>query len=373
MNNKNEVLLLDLEVFPQFFEMGIKNFKTKETINYEVSEWTDNRLEIFNFLSQFNGYLVTFNGLSYDCMILKYLITNRYSLEKMSKNKFLYHMKKFNDMVINDELNWDKIKKYKWQKVNWTDIDLYCYWSKMLRLSKKISLKSLAIQLDYPVVMELPYDPSTVLTKEQIKEVRHYNNVHDLGILDLLMQKMLPEVKLRSSIKKDYGLDCLSWDAIKITSESLLQEYCKETNKEIDDVRKWKWEKPIIYIKDILSDFNPYFQLPVFQNLYERILNSIDGFNEELIINEGKTSLLLSYGVGGLHSLQENQMFDSNEEYMIVDSDFASLYPNIIINWNCIRFPEVFNIYKDIKIKRMEAKKAKRKTEDSFLKLQLNG
>ena len=371
--NKNDVILLDLEIFPNYFECGIKNFKTKEVINYEVSPWIDQRKEIFSFLSNFNGYLVTFNGLSYDCMILKYIITYMKTLSKMSSNKFLEGMKRFNDMVINDELYWDKLKTYKWQKVNWTDIDLYCYWSKMLRLSKKISLKSLGIQLDYPVVEELPYEPNTILTKEQIEHVRYYNNIHDLGILDSLMQKMLPEITLRKSIKKDYGLDCMSWDAVKISSEALLQDYCNETGKNIHETRKLRWEKPTIYIKNILSDFNPDFKLPIFQQLYERILNSVDEFSEELLVNEGNTSLLLSYGVGGLHNLFENKMYNTTSIHQIKTSDFNSLYPNIIINYKCVRFPEVLNRYISIKAERMAAKKAKRKIEDSFKKLILNG
>jgi len=325
---KNDVLLLDLECYPNYFEVGIKNFKTKEVINYEVSEHIDNRIEIFNFISKYDGYLVTFNGLHYDCMLLKYLIIHSKTLKSVSKNKFLHSLKKFSDVVIDADLYWEQLKKYKYEKTQWVDIDLYCYWSKMLRLSKKISLKSLGIQLGYPVVQELPYESNTHLTKSQIDEVRNYNNKHDLGILDALMQKMLPDITLRKVIKKDYNLDCMSWDAIKISSEALLQDYCKETNQNPNDVRKLKWEKPTIYINELLSDFNPQFKLPVFQKLYERVLNSVDEFSEELVVNEKNTSLILSYGVGGLHNLFSNKMYDSDDKYQIVTSDVALKWRN---------------------------------------------
>lgn len=370
---KNDVLLLDLECYPNYFEVGIKNFKTKEVINYEVSEHIDNRIEIFNFISKYDGYLVTFNGLHYDCMLLKYLIIHSKTLKSVSKNKFLHSLKKFSDVVIDADLYWEQLKKYKYEKTQWVDIDLYCYWSKMLRLSKKISLKSLGIQLGYPVVQELPYESNTHLTKSQIDEVRNYNNKHDLGILDALMQKMLPDITLRKVIKKDYNLDCMSWDAIKISSEALLQDYCNETNQNPNDVRKLKWEKPTIYINELLSDFDPQFKLPIFQKLYERVLNSVDEFSEELVVNERNTSLILSYGVGGLHNLFSNKMYDSDDKYQIVTSDVGSLYPNLIINYKCVRFLEVLNRYISIKAERMAAKKAKRKNEDSFKKLILNG
>lgn len=53
-------------------------------------------------------------------------------------------------------------------------------------------------------------------------------------------------------------------------------------------------------------------------------------------------------------------------------SDIASLYPNIIINYNCIRFPEVLQQYLNVKTDRIIAKKAKNKAKDTFLKLILN-
>lgn len=370
---KNDIFIVDIECFPNYFEVGIKNFKTKEVINYELSDYTDDREEIYNFFSTFDGYLVTFNGISYDCMVLKYFLTHYEKLKKCSKSKCLLSLKKFSDAAINNELNWEKLKPYKYQNVTWTDIDLFCYWSKMLRMSKKISLKSLGIQLNYPVVQELPYSPNSILTKSQIDNVRHYNNVHDLGISDLLMQAMLPEISLRKAIKKDFNLDCMSWDAIKITSEALLNDYCLKTNQNKSEVRKWKWEKPEIHIREILSDFNPDFKLKIFQDLYERMLNSVNSFSEELLVNENNTSLLLSYGVGGLHNLFENKCYDSNKTHLILTSDGASLYPNLIINYKCIRFSEVLERYINIKEERMIAKKNKQKTKDLFFKLLLNG
>ena len=48
------------------------------------------------------------------------------------------------------------------------------------------------------------------------------------------------------------------------------------------------------------------------------------------------------------------------------------MYPNFIINYNCIRFKEVLGRYGEIKVERVIAKKAKIKSKDVFFKLILN-
>lgn len=378
---KNDVMLYDLEIFPSsYFECGLKNFKTKEVINLEVSEWCDDRKVIYDFFSSYDGYLVSFNGIYYDNMLIKYFLKEYKRLVKLEVISFLDEMKLYSDKVINSEQNREYLNRYRYVDIKWTDLDIFLFWSKMLRQSKKISLKSLGIQLGYPVVQELPYNEKTVLTKEQIEVVRKYNNEHDLGILDLLTEKMKEEISLRFNIRKEYGLDCLSWDAIKIASESLLQDYCEETLRGGETIQEYTkrirnlhFERNTIYIKDILNGFDPHFELPIFKNLYQEILGSINSFDKELPINIGITQMSLALGNGGLHSQNKNEIYHSTDTHVIMSSDVGSLYPNLIINYNCIRFPEVLKRYKEIKAERMIAKKAKDKKNDTLKKLQLNG
>jgi len=370
---QNDVKEYDIEVFTNYFEVGIKDFRTKEVVNLEISEEFDQREEIYNFFSSYDGYLISFNGIHYDNVVIKYFLSEWKFLNTLSWKQLTLNLKHFSDKVINQEICWDQISKYVWLKANWVDIDLFCYWSKMLRLSKKISLKSLGIQLGYPVVQELPFEPGMILKTDQIAIIRNYNNIHDLGILDLLAERMREDIKLRISIRDEYKLDCLSWDAIRIASEALLQDYCKETEKDPNIIRKIRFDKSTIYIGELLRDFNPNFKLPIFQKLYQDICNSIDSFSKELVVIHNNTSIRLSYGVGGLHSINENEIYVSTKTHKIITSDFASLYPNLIINYLCIRFPEVLKRYKTIKAERLIAKKEKKKVKDTFLKLILNG
>ena len=188
--------LCDVEVYPDLFFVGIKDFKNKKVFSYEVSERKDERDKLFKDLTSFSGFFVSFNGLHYDEVVLLYFIKNYKSLLKdCSLSEFFYFIKDVSDSIINED--WDTIKLYKYAFRDWTSIDLFMYWSKMLRISKQISLKSLGIQLNHEEVQELPF-PITHLfgtNEEEIEQLIHYNIKNDLGILEKLFVKMQGEVE----------------------------------------------------------------------------------------------------------------------------------------------------------------------------------
>lgn len=370
---KYSKILYDIEVYPNYFCVGLKDYGTKEITFYEVSEERNDANAIYQFFKNYKHFLISFNGLHYDNVVVKYFL-DIYEDRSILNNveTLTLYLKIFSDRVIRDD-NDDVVRKYRYSKTSWIDIDLFAYWSKMLRLSKKISLKSLGIQLGYSVVQELPYSPDTVLTIEDLPKLRYYNYTHDLGILEMLVDKMYKEIELRSSIVQEYGLDCWSWDAIKIASEALLKNYCQQKGLNVYETRKMRFTRNPLIIRDILSDFNPHYKLKIFKDLYERILSSVDSFSEDLHVNIGNTNIMLTYGVGGLHSVNKNERYDTDDSIQVVTSDVTSLYPNLIINYKCIRFPEVLGRYAEIKDERVIAKQNKVKSKDLFFKLILNG
>ena len=363
--------LYDIEIYKNFFCVGIKNFITKEIVFYEISEEKNDRELIYKWFTEYSGFLVSFNGIHYDNMIIKYFISKYNNYKNLNWFNITSDLKWFSDKLIRDEYD-DDIKQIKYQQVPWIDIDLFLYWSKMLRMSKKISLKSLGIQLGYHTVQELPFKPDTILKLEDLPKLRYYNYTHDLGILELLTENMEDEIKLRGNIVKEYGLKCWSWDAPKIASEALLKDYCKITHKNTKKIRNSKFDKPTMLLGNLLKGFEPQFKHPLFQQLWLDICNSTNSFSKELIVNINNTSIKLTYGIGGLHSVNENEQYYSDDEMVVVTADFTSLYPNLMLNYNCIRQLEVSNIYDNVRKERVIAKKTKDKSKDAFLKLILN-
>lgn len=363
--------LYDIEVFPNFFCVGLKDYVTKKVLFYEISEEKNDLDKIYNFFNTFNGFLVSFNGLHYDNVVMNYFLENYKKYKHKSFLEITLDLKAFSDKIIFDDADF-AVKAAKYRKNNWTDIDLFMYWSKGLRISKQISLKALGIQLGYPVIQELPYHPDTILTIEDLPKLRYYNYTHDLGILELLLNEMKGDVKLRQYLKQEYNIKCWSWDAPKIASEALLRDYCKATRKDIQETRKLVFYKPTLHLDKCLEGFDPQFELPVFKKLWQEVLSSVDSYSKEIIVSYNNTNIKLSYGIGGLHSVNENEQYHSDDNVQVITSDIASLYPNLIINYGCIRFPQVLDKYIQVKADRLVAKRNKDKVKDTFLKLILN-
>jgi transcriptional regulator of NAD metabolism len=362
---RNNKILFDVEIYKNCFLCSIKDYDTKEITIWEISKRKNDFKAIKEFFDSFKGFLISFNGVHYDNPMILWLLKNG---GKGSTKEFLLKLKEWSDMLIHRDFWWNdpSLKKYKYQK-QWTDIDLFLYWSKMLRLSKKVSLKGLGIQLGYSVIQELPFEVGMSLNSEQIDELIEYNSVHDLGILELLLDNMEKEVKLRSYIRQEYGINCMSMDAPKIASEVLLKTYCDETGEEPWEVRKYRFDDT-----ERLPLPNIKFELPIFQELYNEMCIATRNFSKEIVVNHKETSLKISYGIGGIHAVNKNEQYYQNSDNLIITSDVASLYPSLIINYKLIRYPVILEKYKEVKADRIIAKKNKEKSKDSLLKLILN-
>jgi len=360
-------VLYDVEVYRNCFLCSIKDVDSKKTVIWEISDRKNDLNEIKQFFNNYNQYLISFNGIHYDNCIIMFILLNDFK----TTSELLSSLKDFSDIIINNdgEVDWWRSKKYSKYKYHnkWIDVDLFLYWSKMLRVSKKISLKGLAIQLNYPVVQELPFDPSMFLNHKQIDELIHYNSVHDLGILDLLLTNMIEEVRLRQYIRSEYKLDCMSWDAPKIASELLLNEYCEVTNSNYKHIKNTKFTS---FDKLQLPEIN--FQLDAFKKVYVGMCNATTEFSDEVVLLKNNTSLKITYGKGGIHSVNKNESYKEDEDNYVITSDVASLYPNLIINYKLFRFKEVLELYKRVKTDRIQAKKEGNKSKDALLKLILN-
>jgi hypothetical protein len=370
----------DIELFSNYFEVGFKDYVTKKTFYFEVSEYRDDRVALFNFLVSYKGFLITFNGIYYDNVVLAYFVKEYKKLINLLPLECIRRLKEFSNHVIGDDH--EKTKWYKWYKHPWTNIDLFCYWARSLRITKKISLKSLGIQLNHNRVQELPYPHDSFLTREQQAHVLDYNLNNDLIILDSLTDRMKEDIKLRKYIYEEYGIECWSMDAPKICSEYMLEVFCRKTyanqaptydeyKREVKNSRyiprpNWK-----------LGEFLPpvQFKTKFFQDLNEEIRRSGSEFSKEFIYQNRNTNVHVSMGIGGIHIINDNEFYVSSKTHKIVDQDVTSLYPTLLENYRFIRkeLEIVLDEYLKLKLDRVEAKRLGIKIKDTFLKLMLNG
>ena len=123
----------------------------------------------------------------------------------------------------------------------------------MLRLSKMLSLKSLAVQLKFYNIQELPIKPGTVLTEEQMDLVKDYN-LNDILVTKALLEQMKDDINLRMNIEKEYGIKCISRDSVNMGSDIFLKLYCDKTRKDSKEVRQLRTPRKYVQLNDIIFD-----------------------------------------------------------------------------------------------------------------------
>jgi hypothetical protein len=322
-------ILHDVEIYPDFFCTTVEDYDTGKKDIFEISKRKNEIEKVYLFYSELHkktGFLISFNGIHYDTPMVNYIIINYHRLKELEAEIITKELKKFSDYIISTDFWWREanLKDYKyWHR--WRDVDLFLFWSKMLRRAKRISLKSLGIQLGYPVVQELPFDHTKPLVdEEKMEEVINYNSVHDLGILrKLFVDKVYWQGKpttfkdmenLRLDIVRNYNLPAYSWDAPKIASELLLQSYCQKINKETWKVKYQKFTPDHSFTLEDPS-------LSTLPFLVEEMQQYGREFKKEIPYICNNTRIKLSYGVGGIHSVNDNEIYESNNKEVVVTSD----------------------------------------------------
>lgn len=374
----------DIETYKELTLFCFLNFYSDEVVVFEISKNKNQLQDLVSFLSQ-ELRIITFNGIHFDSLITNYICQNHKKLQKLSNLEFCKQIHQLSQVIINQEDDYDSYKpysKYKYHKL-YQEIDLFLLVSKGLRISKKLSLKFYAYNLDMNVQeMPVQHDQEN-LTNADIMLVNQYV-INDVEVTKALAQKKKEEINLRFWVKQQYGLECLSWDIPKISSELLLKSYCDKTYHKVEQymteedykkqIRNRKYNKPTIKLGNHLPAFQ--FKTKQFQDLYKNICSSYDTFNKELIVkNPDNSRFKLTVSVGGIHSVNKNEKYVSTNDSKIYTIDISSMYPTNAINYQYVSpdLIEILGIYTDFKVQRLEAKKNKEEVKNLFLKLFLNG
>ena len=81
-------------------------------------------------------------------------------------------------------------------------------------------------------------------------------------------------------------------------------------------------------------------------------------------------------GIGGLHSTESNRSVQSDEDAVLIDADVGSYYPAIILNsglYPTSLGPQFLDVYGEIRVERMRAKRSGDKVKNKGFKIALNG
>lgn len=365
------IYIYDIECFNNYFCVTFKNVE-KQTLNtYTIYHSSQNDYKCINELPQLHSFiqinkskwLVGYNNKYFDNPIINYIYRN---FEIFSILKPEYLTKEIFDFMTGI-LNNDKTE-YKYN-LPFQSVDLM----PVGNVQQK-SLKLVAVNLNWPLIQDLPIIYNTMVKDEDLDTIYKYN-LNDVLITEQLYYKLSKDINVRWEVGQKYGIDLMSESDSGMANRLLEKMYSEASDITIRDLREMRTDRKIIHYENIVFP-DICFKTPILQELLKEIksqkwFKSQPFFSKTIIFDEAKYKL----GIGGIHSEDKASIFTSTDDMKIIDCDIASMYPKLIVNNNLYpaHLSKLFlTLYENIIKQRLEAKKMGRDTEAYVLKILVN-
>jgi hypothetical protein len=376
-------LVMDLEVYENYFLCMFKSVDTKKVVSFEMypdasdpcamtSEFIPgpalDRAKILAILRAFQ--IITFNGIDFDMPILFLAL----------KGATCSELKAAANHVIDGRLrHWQFEQHYGVKAPSWLDhIDLM-----EAVPGVQIGLKLYGGRLHSKRLQELPYPPEMLVgPAERANLVTYCENDCDTTI-DLWNKATDPKdniIETRELLTAEFGIDVRSKSDAQV-AEAIIKHRVEKLKgeriykAEVRPGTRYRYRPPA-WLK---------FSSPLLQAKFAEICEA-----EFVVQHDGSIGMppalegakltigrsTYKMGIGGLHSTEKRQGVVAGNGVVLRDIDVVSYYPALILQ--CGLFPENMGehfqrVYHDFFKRRVAAKKAGHKSTALTLKIFLNG
>ena len=309
------------------------------------------------------GCTVGFNSLAYDIPMICAALAGFDNA----------HLKALSDKLIKAKQPWQVIRNADINTDNsWDHIDI------MSIAPGQSSLKLYAGRLGAPCLQDLPYEPDTVLTTEQMDEVERYC-INDLRLTAALYQHLLPQIELRRAMSEQYGIDLRSKGDAQI-AEAVLSHELRAAGIRVERPR-YKDDHTFRYTAPSWIRFDDPDLLAILESAKQATFSLDESgavqMPADLITSVSMNGATYTIGIGGLHSCEKGTVVEAGEGEYLIDFDVASYYPSIILGDRL--FPDhlgqkFLDVYREVFVERLRAKARVKEIqkEISALEKQLN-
>jgi len=356
-------VIVDVECYPNYFLVLLRRPDGKCRAFEKFKGCNLDRAALAEVMLAPGVELVSFNGNSYDILMVRLAIAGAPCDELKDAS---------DDIIVNSLRPWQFYRKYEIKEMHFNHVDL------IEVAPGQVGLKIYGGRLHCKKLQDLPYPPDTVLTREQMVEVREYCK-NDLIVTEELSGFLSEQVDLRRRMSEQYGVDLRSKSDAQIAEAVLKAEYERRTGESPpkSEIRysEFNYEAPG-YVK---------FLTPTLQNCLETICSSpmviqktghvkMPPAIDKMAIDIGGSRYKI--GIGGLHSQESSVAHIADEEVVLIDRDVRSYYPNLMLNLGMSppSFGDSFTpVYRDILERRFAAKDSGDTITADSLKITLNG
>lgn len=350
-------LIIDVEIFANSFLLAGKYAGEDKKVFAWLHE--PGGLEAVKRIMFGHYTFVTFNGRKFDIPVLSAAVAGRP----------LSEVKRIADTIIEQQMiPWQAEQAFGLKPLQVDHVDLREV------APSFVGLKTYGARMHMPWLKELPFSPHASLTDEQREQVLLYC-FNDLETTEELFNRLKGPLSLRVAMSKQYGIDMRSKSDTQMAEAAFIKRL--KLRREEPKVPQYVTYKAPAFI----SFDNPYLaDLTQQAEGHKFIVNPATGhiklpdfLDKEIRLNNGTYQM----GVGGLHSTHDKKVCHvATDDYAVTDIDAASFYPSIIITCNLIpqnTGQKFIDEYKQIYVRRLEAKRSGDKITAETLKISLNG
>lgn len=380
----NSAYAFDIETYPNFFSLvAINAHDESEVLKWYIHDTHSDRKYLEDFLRN-PLTLIGYNSLNYDDIMIKGII-QKYDLSEL----FELSSSIINYRSLSNEQK-NHFNQFKHDAPYFhNSIDLMLI-NNLHRFG--VSLKQVGIALKCELLQDLPYSPSTMITADDIPKMIDYN-VNDVIVTLRLYHHTFPSIVTRDYITNLFGKDVMNKSDSSIGVSILKMYYENEVGKEVAKLMYARKNSDTEAV-DLANCIPPNLNLKstALNQLVTELKNTIlvsdprtykfsltnvtlkNHHAHKYIKGRYKKSRIAvnntwyDFGLGGLHSVDKPAIFETCNEYEIIDADVASFYPQIILNVGI--YPshlghEMLTAYLNILMERLEAKSISKDTNYS--------
>lgn len=297
------VVVYDTECYPNIWTYGDINPVTGDRMLFEISERVNQIEQFREYIRhlQFHKFrMVGFNSIGYDYPVIHAIMTN---MSVQCAADIFQVSKAIIDTPWNDRFK-NRIPPYQWI-IPQIDLFLVHHFD---NAAKSTSLKMLEFVMRLNDISDLPFEPETMLTFEQMQILIDYQD-DDIDATTKFFIESVPALEFRVTLGDKYGKDFMNHNDTKIGKDYFIMELEKANiaTRDSDGLRQTFREHI-----DLCDCVLPYIQFE--HPEFNRVLDTIKSTR----IYETKGALQLSavingfsydFGLGGIHGAVTGRTF----------------------------------------------------------------
>lgn len=364
------LITLDCEVYPNYFLVAFKNIDTGKTISIKA-KGEDNGLSK-KAMCNLNRIMMKrttfgFNSINYDMPVILYAL-------KGASCEMIHKMSDF--IIDNNAYGWQVLQKFNlFQSAHIDHFDI-----QEPSPGVRVSLKLYGGRMHSKRLQDLPIEPGTLLTNDEMDDIQEYC-INDLNTNIDLYRKIEDRIELRRGMSKKYDQNLMSKSDAQIAEAVIKSELQKKNPRKkigrafIPEGTTYRYNTPkfISFKSKQLNEVLDIIQNHDFE-LDKKGSIKLPSELKKMKITLGHSKYQI--GIGGLHSNEKKQTIIPTKYQVLADRDAEAFYPKIILNLGL--YPKhlgksFLDIYRNIVEERIRAKKSGNKVLNESLKIVING